>query len=130
MGYYIAEGANESGYHGVPQDTPYNGSVELPDTLLEDYLDAKGYVYPTVENGVVTYLEVNQEALDKYNAEHPDTPDVEAQIAELKANLADTDYQAIKYAEGWLTDEEYEPIKEQRQAWRDEINELEAMNDA
>lgn len=49
----------------------------------------------------------------------------EARIAELKANLSATDYQAIKYAEGWMTAEEYAPIREQRQAWRDEINELE-----
>ena len=47
-------------------------------------------------------------------------------IAALKANLTKTDYQAIKFFEGHLTAEEYEPIKAQRQAWRDEINELEA----
>lgn len=47
------------------------------------------------------------------------------QIAELKHKLAITDYQAIKYAEGLLTAEEYAPIKAQRQEWRDKINELE-----
>lgn len=41
----------------------------------------------------------------------PHEPTVEEQIAELKQKLSDTDYQAIKYAEGWLTEEEYEPIK-------------------
>lgn len=46
-------------------------------------------------------------------------------IAELKRNLANTDYQAIKYAEGQLTEQEYAPMKTQRQAWRDEINQLE-----
>ena len=46
-------------------------------------------------------------------------------IAELKRNLADTDYQAIKYAEGMIGENDYRPIKAQRQAWRDEINELE-----
>lgn len=45
-------------------------------------------------------------------------------MKELKAKLAGTDYQAIKYAEGLLTEEEYAPIKAQRQAWRDEINQL------
>lgn len=43
-------------------------------------------------------------------------------IAELKQNLSETDYQAIKFAEGQLSEEEYEPIKKQRQLWRDEIN--------
>lgn len=51
----------------------------------------------------------------------------QSRIAELKANLADTDYQAIKYAEGFITEADYAPIKAQRQAWRDEINALEAQ---
>lgn len=46
-------------------------------------------------------------------------------IAELKQKLLDTDYQAIKYAEGWITAQDYAYMKAQRQAWRDEINELE-----
>ena len=50
----------------------------------------------------------------------------EQRIEELKNKLAATDYKAIKYAEGWLTDEEYAPIKAERQAIRDEINALES----
>lgn len=53
-------------------------------------------------------------------------PTIYEQIAELKQKLSDTDYQAIKYAEGWLTEEEYAPIKVQRQEWRDTINTLES----
>ena len=49
-----------------------------------------------------------------------------ARINELKQLLKETDYRAIKYAEGCYTDEEYQVYKEQRQAYRDEINELEA----
>lgn len=48
------------------------------------------------------------------------------QIAQLKARLNKTDYQAIKLVEGEITESEYAPIKEQRKAWRAEINELEA----
>ena len=48
-----------------------------------------------------------------------------ARIDELKLNLANTDYQAIKYAEGLISAEEYASMKAQRQAWRDEINQLE-----
>ncbi len=50
----------------------------------------------------------------------------QARIAELKTMLAESDYKAIKYAEGWLTGDEYAATKAQRQAWRDEINELES----
>lgn len=49
------------------------------------------------------------------------------QIDVLKYKLQQTDYKAIKYAEGWLTEEEYIPIKEERQMLRDQINELEAF---
>lgn len=45
-------------------------------------------------------------------------------IVELKEELASTDYKAIKFAEGWLTEEEYAPIKAERQAIRDKINQL------
>ena len=50
-----------------------------------------------------------------------------AEIKELKQKLADTDYNAIKYAEGWIDSEDYAPIKAERQGWRDRINELELL---
>ena len=50
---------------------------------------------------------------------------LEFQIRAIKRKLANTDYQAIKYAEGELTAEEFAPMKEQRKAWRAEINALE-----
>ena len=52
------------------------------------------------------------------------------QIDELKSKLAATDYKAMKYAEGFFTEEEYAAIKAQRQAWRDEINQLEETGNA
>lgn len=50
-----------------------------------------------------------------------------AEIKALKAKLSDTDYKAIKYAEGELSAEEYESVKVERRAWRVRINELEAF---
>lgn len=46
-------------------------------------------------------------------------------IEELKSLLAKTDYQAIKFAEGELSAEEYLPIKQKRRSYRAEINSLE-----
>ena len=46
-------------------------------------------------------------------------------IAQLKQQLADTDYTVIKIAEGAATREEYAQVIAQRQAWRTEINGLE-----
>lgn len=50
-----------------------------------------------------------------------------AEIRALKRSLAETDYKAIKFAEGVMTDEDYQATGIQRQAWRRRINELEAL---
>lgn len=48
-----------------------------------------------------------------------------AEIVALKSLLADTDYKALKHADGVMSDEEYEPVKVQRKEWRRLINEYE-----
>ena len=49
------------------------------------------------------------------------------EITQLKKALSDTDYKAIKYAEGQISESEYSAIRELRQGYRDRINELEAL---
>lgn len=67
----------------------------------EDYEDIYRYVQPS----------------DRERAEN--------RIAELKLKLYNTDYIVIKIAEGVCTEDDYPGIKEHRQQWRDEINDLE-----
>ena len=50
------------------------------------------------------------------------------EIEVLKLELQETDYKAIKYAEGWISEEDYKDIKEARQRIRNRINELENDN--
>lgn len=62
---------------------------------------------------------------------------VQAQIAELKQKLLDTDYTVIKVYEAMVTGEalpdedaeRYAEVIEQRKAWRIQINELEASSE-
>ena len=61
-----------------------------------------------------------------YTKEQLHRREVRHQISKLKKQLVATDYQAIKYSEGWISEEEYTPIKAARQAIRNQINELEA----
>ena len=56
----------------------------------------------------------------------PYEPTPEDKISALKKELASTDYQAIKYAEGWFTEEEYTPIKAMREELREQIRKLES----
>ena len=68
-----------------------------------------------LENGV--YREPTPEELAEFeNAVSP-----EIQIEYLKQRLSETDYKAIKYAEGVLSETEYAQTKADRQNWRDEI---------
>lgn len=90
--YYInTQGPN----HGNPTSTPFPNSVSLPDTLLMDYINTKGFCTLTVQDGAVTALAVDQEALDAYNAEHPEVEpekpvtleDLQAENKRLKAQM-------------------------------------------
>lgn len=72
------------------------------------------------DNGI--YRDMTAEEIAEMEAYQPP---VSVRIEMLKAELAATVDKAIKYAEGWLTEEEYAPIKAVRQAIRDEINALE-----
>ena len=49
------------------------------------------------------------------------------EIQHLKKQLSDTDYKAIKFAEGQISESEYASVRAERQGYRDKINELEAM---
>lgn len=48
-----------------------------------------------------------------------------SEIEKLKEFLNNTDYKALKFIDGALSEEEYAPIREERQKARDKINELE-----
>lgn len=90
----------------------------------------------TIENGERVVKNIDFAATDDETAvpqvsEEERRAVAEAQRAErieaLKERLAESDYKALKYAEGWLTDAEYAEVKAARQALRDEINRLEAL---
>ena len=83
------------------------------------------YSYYCVDNGkfcikrrTPTEEELAKDAISNRNKE----------ISELKAKLSQTDYQAIKFAEGWITADDYAPTKALRNSWRTRINELEVQD--
>ena len=51
----------------------------------------------------------------------------QSEIISLKKYLSDTDYKAIKFAEGEITESDYQEVKSQRHDARVRINELENM---
>ena len=106
----------------VVEEWHYEAIKEYPNggKILEKVIDVEGKPYVpahTEREEIWVYVPYTEDELERMAAER--------EIAELKAKLRDTDYQAIKYAEGMYTLTEYAPIREQRQAWRDRINHLE-----
>ena len=89
--YYIKSKPNSTGNYGNPMGQPFVGCVALPDELLSAYIEAKGFIIPELEQTeeipvslvlagvkefyIVTALEVNEEALAAYEAEHPEQPE-------------------------------------------------------
>lgn len=69
------------------------------------------------------WLNQNAERLTAENARYALMQEIEV----LKSELMKTDYQAIKYAEGELSAEEYSEVRDKRKFWRTRINELEAL---
>ena len=73
---------------------------------------------------LIVNVENNERVMVEDNRPNTDNDKILDRIAELKRLLASTDYVAIKFAEGELTAEEFEPMRLQRKAWREEINQL------
>lgn len=65
--FYILGTPSDNGYYGTP-DTSMSSmkSLALPMNLLQDYLDAKGFVIVEVSDGVVTSLATNTDAYVAY----------------------------------------------------------------
>ena len=106
-----------------------------PDTIeLTDEEFAQIGVTKRFENGVLIdipqaefeTMRLAQLEYEQQLQKQAEIDEIQYKINEIKAKLSQTDYQAIKYAEGFISEADYAQIKAQRQAWRDEINELEA----
>ena len=100
--------------------TPY---IEITEEQRRQPLPDK-YSYYAVENGeFVIKRRTPSEAETKADS----IASINQKIRELQGKLAATDYQALKYSEGWITEKDYTEIKANRQSWRDAINQLQAQ---
>ena len=123
-------------------DGPHNGHAVTEDDILIN--DKGGYqfqLFPDGEenpalfdfNGIPLYRWDGEQVLRRTEAEiEADRAAIlveqnkAARIAELKRLLSNSDYAVIKIAEGAATQEEYADVIAKRQAWREEINAMEA----
>jgi hypothetical protein len=88
-----------------------DNAVAITDTEVSElngWTYLKGYAPKKTESMIL---------IEKYQSE----------IVELKKYLSDTDYKAIKFAEGEITESDYQEVKSQRHDARTKINELESL---
>lgn len=99
----------------------------IPNDLDFIFVDAIPSVTPfrqelVVKNGV---LIVKSLMLTPEREREVRTYELNAQIEQLKMQLASWDYKTSKHADGDYTEAEWQEIVNQRKAWRAEINNLE-----
>ena len=92
--------------------------IKKPDmTITEEEFDAAGGLVRLIKGKIF---------LGKTDAEKK-AEEAAEKICVLKTNLAETDYIAVKIAEGSATAKDYSKEIAERQSWRDEVNELEKL---
>lgn len=112
--------------------TDLTGWIQIDEGTGDKYHHAQGnYLEKGLmdENGCYNYKLVDGAAVERTDEDKASELTVienASRIAELKHKLAKTDYAVIKIAEGVATAEEYADVIAQRQAWREEINQLES----
>lgn len=75
---------------------------------------------------ITNVIQEGQEAYDETEEVYVYIPYTADELAKIEIDrykilLKESDYKAIKYAEGEISETEYAPIKAQRKAWREEI---------
>lgn len=115
-------------------DKLHNGDViiYIPDNIeeVEEGFEFDLFKYRTrwTEN-LVERLETQFDEFKTLARKQTLKVSVEKKITALKAELQKTDYKALKFAEGFISPGDYEPIKQYRNNLRLEINNLENIGE-
>ena len=135
MKILIDESNNIIAYASVGDIPNIDGTTELnidiPNELIEEQYEEEQYEEEqedgslsliTIVKDLTNYKYINGEFIPNGKER---IEEIQIEIATLKQELANSDYMAIKYAEGFITESDYTNVRNQRQALRDEINKLE-----
>lgn len=114
---YLAKKGNEVVHYTSLEALRDLDGIETPDMeITDEEFEAAGCLARLVDGGIA----IGKTGSEKQAEENA------ARIQALKLMLAETDYIAVKIAEGSATADEYAGKIAERQAWRQEINVLSA----
>ena len=103
-------------YKGFKPDDP--SAIEVTQEMIDE-LDNRNLCWD--DGKLVKYKKTKEDLTVEARQK------IQDEIGRIKSLLSGTDYKAIKYAEGELSEEDFSPIREQRREWRNQINELEKL---
>ncbi|MBQ8733061.1 MAG: hypothetical protein IJY76_01005, partial [Anaerotignum sp.] len=107
-------GQEEIGHYETIREYP-NGGKDVEYVIDQPYIASRD-AYS--ENKIIyVYIEYTTDDLKRIDAKK--------EMEQYKTLLSEKDYKAIKYAEGWYSEEEYKPTKELRESYRNKIRECE-----
>lgn len=124
LGYLITR--NEIVYHQKIEPIEEQGHYETIKEYENGGKDVEWIVdVPGIEGQEAWEEEIPYQIYIPYTEEYIREKQINEEIKMYKQLLFDSDYKAIKYAEGYYTEEEYNPIRYERQSYRNRINKLE-----
>ena len=91
--YYLRPTPNPGGAYGAPQSSKAPGLLELPDSLLSEFLAYNGFVTLTVEGEAVTAVTPDTEAWEAWKASLP--PELEPEPTQLDRVEGQATYTAM-----------------------------------
>lgn len=115
------EGQEEEGHYETIREYD-NGGKDVEWVIDKPHIEAQEAYDETMEINV--YIPYTKKELADMVIK-AQIEEKQHEIDNYKMMLASSDYEAIKYAEGWFTEEEYEPIKYEREKIREEIRKIE-----
>ncbi len=118
------EGFSASTFTGLTED-------DIPEEIVNDIIKVDEQTFKDLQDRKLMWnngelvSNPDYETFEKKQELNNQKVEIKKQINHYKSLLSESDYRAIKYFEGYYTEEEYAPYKAQRQEYRDEINRLE-----
>lgn len=89
--FYI-NSIKQNNNYGNPMGQYFKGSIQLPDELLNEYLETKGFCDFEIQDNIITKIIVNQNDLDDYNNNHPEVKPELSVEQDINAMLVDQEY--------------------------------------
>lgn len=103
---YINKIPTENGNYGNPHSNA--DGYAIPNELLDSYIATMGFAILTLDGETVTAVEVNQDALDAYLAEHPikeTSPSEKRRLAYTTGMVDSVDWRILRNGDYYTCDE-------------------------